>query len=101
MKILQEHIDRETDNKDILTLWAMNLDWYAHLLLTLSRYEEAMKYMEKAYEYCVKINGDNHEQTVVLLNDLGSISFAKKNYEEAAAFLVQAVELGKFLSYNF
>lgn len=99
MKILQEQIDKGTDDIDVLTLWAMNLDWYAHLLLTMSKYTEAMKYMEQAYEYCVKLNGELHEQNVVLLNDLGSISFTKENYDEAMAFLIKAADLGKFCNY--
>lgn len=95
MKILQDHIDKGTEDIDIITLWAMNLDWYAHLLLALSRYTEAMLFMEKAYILCVKLNGEIHEQSVVLLNDLGSISFMKGNFDDAIEYLNKAAEIGE------
>ncbi|XP_008212523.1 tetratricopeptide repeat protein 19 homolog, mitochondrial [Nasonia vitripennis] len=97
MKILQDHIDKGTEDIDIITLWSMNLDWYAHLLLNMARYSEAMNFMQKAYDLCVKLNGELHEQCVVLLNDLGSISFMKGNLDEAIEYLNKAAEIGKQL----
>ncbi|XP_058804758.1 tetratricopeptide repeat protein 19 homolog, mitochondrial [Phymastichus coffea] len=94
LKILQEHIDHETEDLDIIALYAMNVDWYAHFLMTMSRYTEAMRFMEKAYDLCVKLNGEIHEQSVVLLNDLGSICFIKGNLDEAINFLSKAAEIG-------
>lgn len=95
MNILQEYVNRETDDPDILTIWAVNLDWYAHLLLNLSRFTEALRYMEKAYEMCVKLNGEEHEQSIVLLNDLGSINFTKGNLDDAIIYLTKAAKIGK------
>jgi tetratricopeptide repeat protein 19 len=92
---LQKLIDEGTEDNDILTLWSINVDWYAHMLLAVSRYTEAMKYMEKAYVACVKHNGEVHEQTIVLLNDLGSISFMKGNLDDALHYLNKAAEIGK------
>ncbi|KAL7287847.1 hypothetical protein TKK_0017916 [Trichogramma kaykai] len=97
MKILQDYVDKGTEDIEILTLWAMNLDFLAHLLLSMSRYTEAMKYMEKAYVQCVKLNGEEHEQSVVLLNDLGSISFLKGNLDDAIDYLNKAIEIGEKL----
>ena len=99
LKILQEYIDKGTEDVDIITLWAMNLDWLAHLLLSMSRFTEAMKYMEKAYVQFVKLNGEEHEQSVILLNDLGSISFLKENFDDALQYLSKAVEIGNCLTY--
>ena len=38
-----------------------------------------------------------HEQTVVLLNDLGTISFLKGDQEEAIKYLNRAIEIGRHL----
>ena len=94
LKILQNQVDQETDNLDVLTLWAMTLDWYAHMLLDLSRLNEAMKYIKLAYDMCIQLNGEVHEQSVVLLNDLGTIAFLKENFDEAIEYLTKATEIG-------
>lgn len=73
----------------------MNVDWYAHLLLSVARHTEAMRYMRQAYDLCVKLYGETHEQCVVLLNDLGSISFLKGNLDDAISYLTKAAEIGK------
>ena len=65
---------KETDNLDILTLWTMTLDWYAHMLLDLiSRLTEAMQYIQFAYDMCIQLNGEIHKQSLVLLNHLGIV----------------------------
>ncbi|XP_011506239.1 PREDICTED: tetratricopeptide repeat protein 19 homolog, mitochondrial, partial [Ceratosolen solmsi marchali] len=97
LKILQKLIDEEKQDDNVVALWEVNVDWYAHMLLAASRYSEAMKYMEKAYVACVKHNGETHEQSVVLLNDLGLISFMKGNLDDALHYLNKAVEIGEKL----
>ncbi|XP_023248347.1 tetratricopeptide repeat protein 19 homolog, mitochondrial-like [Copidosoma floridanum] len=81
-----------------MNISAMSLDWYAHLLLNMSRYTEAMRHMKSAYELCVRLNGEVHEQSVILLNDLGSISFTKGNLDDAVDYLTKAVVTGEKLA---
>ncbi|KAK9510676.1 hypothetical protein O3M35_005412 [Rhynocoris fuscipes] len=84
-------------NEDAVVLLAMTLDWYARFLLERDRLEEALNYFKKAYDLCISIYGEIHEQTVVLLNDLGTISFLKGNMEDAMDYLNKAVEIGRHL----
>lgn len=94
---LQEKVDKGVENEDVIMLWGMAMDWYARMLLSQLKHGEAFKYFLKAYQVCVKINGQEHEQTVVLLNDLGSISFLKGDNEGAVDYFTQATEIGKKL----
>ncbi|KAJ8680903.1 hypothetical protein QAD02_016690 [Eretmocerus hayati] len=98
LDILQKHIDAATEDLDIIALWGMNLDWYSHMLLAINRYSEAMKLLEKAYDVCVQLNGELHEQSIILLNDLGSVSFLKGNLDDAEVYLRKATEIGDKLS---
>ncbi|XP_015604091.1 tetratricopeptide repeat protein 19 homolog, mitochondrial [Cephus cinctus] len=96
-KSLQKRIDSHKEDEDVILLWAMTLDWYARLLFEQSRHTEALNSFLKAYELCVRINGREHEQTVVLLNDLGTISSLRGDDDEAIDYLSEAVEIGKKL----
>jgi len=75
----------------------MTFDWYARMLHSQSRHTEAFNYFLQAYEICKKVNGEEHEQTVVLLNDLGTISYIRGEYDEAVKYLSTAAEIGKNL----
>ncbi|BES88949.1 Tetratricopeptide repeat protein [Nesidiocoris tenuis] len=97
VKTLEKKVKKDPDDEDLLTLWAMALDWYARFLLDKNRLAEAFNYFMKAYKMCLKVNGEIHEQTVVLLNDLGSVSFLKGDHDGAMEFLTKAVEIGKHL----
>lgn len=94
---LQKKVNASLHDEDAVTLWAMTLDWYARFLLEEHRLDEAFANFEKAYEVCVKLNGEIHEQTVVLLNDLGTISFLKGDHDTALQYLTKAIEIGKHL----
>ncbi|KAF6215392.1 hypothetical protein GE061_010144 [Apolygus lucorum] len=94
---LEKKVEHDPHDEDLLTLWAMSLDWYARFLLDKNRLSEAFSYFKKAYNMCLKVNGEIHEQTVVLLNDLGSVSFLKGDHGAAMDYLTKAVEIGKHL----
>ncbi|XP_014247885.1 tetratricopeptide repeat protein 19 homolog, mitochondrial [Cimex lectularius] len=96
LKNLGEKVDQGTD-EDTLLLWAMTLDWYARFLLDRERFSEALNYFNQAYQMSLKVNGEVHEQTVVLLNDLGTISYLIGDADSAMTFLTKAVEIGKHL----
>lgn len=94
---LREHVDKDSDNEDALQLLGLNLEKYASMLFSQYRYTTALAYFTQALDVCVKLNGEEHEQTVVLLNDLGSVSFMLQKHDQAIDFLTKAVELGKKL----
>ena len=88
-------METNPDDEDTIVLWAMSLDWYARMLLTQSKYDRALKYFEQAYHLCLRVHGAEHEQTVVLLNDLGTISCLLGEYDKAINYLTTAAEIGK------
>lgn len=86
-----------SEDEDVLMLWGMTMDWYARFLHEQNRLDEAFINYKKAYEMCVRLNGDVHEQTVVLLNDLGTISFLRGDNDNAILYMTKAVETGRHL----
>ncbi|XP_043275343.1 tetratricopeptide repeat protein 19 homolog, mitochondrial [Venturia canescens] len=94
LKSLQDQMEKEPENEDVLVLWAMSCDWYAKMLLSQSKFGTALKNIEQAYKVCLKVHGREHEQTVVLLNDLGTISCLAGDDEQAINYLTSAAEIG-------
>lgn len=94
---LKSHIEKDPENEDAILLQGMTFDWYAQMLLSQSRYTEAFNYFLEAYDICKKINGEEHEQTIVLLNDLGTVSYMRGEYDEAVKYLSTATNIGKNL----
>jgi len=58
-------------------------------------FEKACKYFTKAYETCLQTKGEMNEQTVILLQQLGSVCYQKGDLEKAIAYLRKATDLGK------
>ena len=85
----------EQTDEDTLILWAMGMDWYARFLIRLGKFDLAKEYFIKAYEMCIKVNGTDHEQTAVLLNDIGSVCSMMKNYEEALDYMNKAISVAE------
>ncbi|KAG8247299.1 Tetratricopeptide repeat protein 19, mitochondrial [Homalodisca vitripennis] len=99
-KFCMKHLDKQvqgSEDEDVLMLWGMTLDWYARFLHEQNRLEEAFTNYKKAYEMCVRLNGEVHEQTVILLNDLGTISFLRGDNDSAIYYMTKAVETGRHL----
>lgn len=94
MENLKSHVEKDPDNKDAVSLQGMTFDWYARMLFSQSRHTEAFNYFLQAYDICKKVNGEEHEQTVVLLNDLGTISCIRGEYDEAIKYLSAATKIG-------
>jgi tetratricopeptide repeat protein 19 len=94
---LQSNNEKGRCDEDTLLLWAMALDWYARFLVDVNRLPEAFEYFKKAYHLCVKMNGVYHEETVVLLYDLGTICFVRNDLDNAIFYLTQAVSIGNKL----
>lgn len=94
MENLKSHVEKDPENKDAVSLQGMTFDWYAQMLLSQSRHTEAFNYFLQAYDICKKVNGEEHEQTVVLLNDLGTVSCIRGEYDEAIKYLSVATKIG-------
>lgn len=94
---LESNNEKGGCDEDTLLLWAMALDWYARFLVDMNRLPEAFEHFKKAYDLCVQINGMNNEETVVLLNDLGTICFVQNDLDSAISYLSQAVSIGNKL----
>lgn len=81
--------------KETLLLWAMCIDWYARHLLDKGKLIEAQTNFERAYIMSEKINGPSHHQTLVLMNDIGSVATLREDYNTALNFLQAAIDRGK------
>ncbi|XP_011882548.1 PREDICTED: tetratricopeptide repeat protein 19 homolog, mitochondrial [Vollenhovia emeryi] len=97
LESLKSHVEKDPDNEDAALLQGMAFDWYARMLLSQSRHTEAFNYFLQAYDICRKMNGEEHEQTVVLLNDLGTICCIRGEYDEAIKYLSAAARIGENL----
>ena len=94
---LKNKIEGGTDDEDTILLYAMTLDFYANLLIDKNHFTEAFDCFKKAYELNVKVNGEVHEETAVLLNDLGTICTVLDDLDSAISYLVKAVDIGEKL----
>ena len=94
-----EALKKNPDDEETEFFWLMTLDWYAHMLVENSREKEGYKYLLEAYDLSKKINGLEHEQTITILNDLGTINCRQGEYDLSIKFLNQAIEAGKKTRY--
>jgi len=85
----------EEISDDTHALWAMSCDWYAQYLLNNGQYREALQQFEQAFSISVKLFGDTHPQTLVILNSLGTVCSRMGDDIKAVEYLNKAVALGK------
>ncbi|XP_017792178.1 PREDICTED: tetratricopeptide repeat protein 19 homolog, mitochondrial [Habropoda laboriosa] len=97
---LQNHLAKDSENQDVLQLLGLNLEKYASMLFSRAQYTDALKYFIQAYDVSIKVNGEDSEQTVVLLNDLGSANYMLQKYDKAIEYLTKAAELGNINTYT-
>lgn len=81
--------------KDTVLLWAMSVDWYARYLLATGKLKEALGNFQKALEVSEKVNGVTHPQTLVLMNDIGTLHSLMKKYDSAIDTFKKAIERSK------
>lgn len=89
-KLGEQNLDEDT-----LLLWAMSMDWFARFLININKLSEAKKHFIRAHEVCERVNGPTHEQTGVLLNDIGSVLFLEGNHDEAIEYFHKAIEVAR------
>ena len=61
-------------DEDTMVLWGMSRDVYGQYLMSLGYHQKARDQFKQAYDISCEINGENDEQSLVLLNSLGTIS---------------------------
>lgn len=83
------------DYADALALWLMLLNGYAYFLYYVGRPEEAFKYFKEARVVRDQIGGEEDEQLVLLLNNLGTVSKLRGDTEAALGYFQEAEKLGK------
>lgn len=84
--------DLSDDKKDQLALLGWSYDWFAKHLLSINDYNGAAEMLKKALEISSKVLGPNHDQTLILLNDVGTTMAMNNDPEEGKTFLQKAVE---------
>ncbi|XP_040194537.1 tetratricopeptide repeat protein 19, mitochondrial [Rana temporaria] len=76
-------------------LLGLSLDSYARYLVSQSQLSHAQVMLERALLICKEEQGDLHPQTITLLNDLATVMEAQGRYDEAYAFVSQALPLAE------
>ena len=76
-------------------LWLSLLFWYGKFLLSRKRYDEASTYLEGALSASAQVKGVLSSQIMVILYNLSETAMAKKDYDGALIYLLNAVILGK------
>lgn len=94
MQHLQNHLAKDNENENVLQLLGLNLEKYASMLFSQSDYKNALEYFTQAYDISIKINGEENEQTVILLNNLASVCYMLQKYDDTIKYLSKAAELG-------
>lgn len=97
MKHLEELNTKDPNDEDVLGLLSITYDSYARFLLKQGNSKKAYKYLKKSFKTCVKLNGEKFDMNVILLNDIGTLSYVLGNVEKAYKYLNKAVEIGQHL----
>lgn len=71
---MEKKIQSGIRDEDTVVLWGMSRDLFGQYLMSVGKHEKARDQFKQAYEVSLEINGETDEQTLVLLNSLGTIS---------------------------
>ncbi|XP_063811933.1 tetratricopeptide repeat protein 19, mitochondrial isoform X2 [Pseudophryne corroboree] len=94
-KDLPEEVQTAEERKNTRLLLGLCLDSYARYLVANKQLVYAQTMYEKALQICIEEQGELHPQTVTLLSDLASVMEAQGHYDEAYAFVNQALGLAE------
>lgn len=72
-------------------------DWYAQFLLDTGDVANTLKHLKEAYNICVLAKGQENEQSMLLLNDIGITNWRTDNLEAAEECLNKAALIGNNL----
>ncbi|RZC34721.1 tetratricopeptide repeat protein 19 -like, mitochondrial [Asbolus verrucosus] len=95
-KWCMEQIEKQkNDSIDAQMLYGVTQDWYAQFLLDKGEVTESIKHLKEAYNVCEQTKGKITEQSMLLLNDLGTTSFRAGDIENAQGYLKEAISVGR------
>lgn len=81
------------EQKNSLALLGMSYDYYSkHLQRWTDHLDFALGYRKKALEISKVINGPDHEQTLVLENDIADLYLQQEKYDKAKEHLRNAIK---------
>lgn len=90
-----EELDVHTlsdEKRDALALLGWSYDWFAKHLLNVNDYNGAADMLQRALQISSKVLGQLHDQTLILLNDIGTTLAMNNAPEEGRTFIKKAVE---------
>lgn len=80
------------ERRDELALLGWSYDWFAKHLLTMNDFTGAAEMLQRALQISSKVLGPLHDQTLILLNDVGTTLAMNGAPEEGRTFMKKAVE---------
>ena len=79
------------DEINSLALLGMCYDYYGKHLASIGRFDKSLDNYNRALDICIKVNGETHPQTLVLLNDMSATYVLKNDYENALNYEQKAL----------
>lgn len=80
------------EKRDELALLGWSYDWFAKHLLAMNDYGGAADMLQRAVQISSLVLGPLHDQTLILLNDIGTTLAMNNSPEEGQIFIRKAVE---------
>lgn len=80
------------ERRNELALLGWSYDWFAKYLIEINDYRSAAEMFQMAYKISSKVLGPLHDQTLILLNDIGTTLAMNASPEEGRIYLKKAVE---------
>lgn len=82
-------------NDDLLELWGLTKNYYAHLLMDCEEFANAKQYFTESYEIYTKIHGEINEEAIMMLNNLAVVCLQLNETNTAEELLKKAIEFAK------
>ncbi|XP_008193607.2 tetratricopeptide repeat protein 19 homolog, mitochondrial [Tribolium castaneum] len=92
---LEQIETQKNDSVDAQMLYGVIQDWYSQFLLDVGDVKQALIHLREAYNACKRTKGRNSEQSMLLLNDLGTTSFRAGDIDNAQGYLKEAITVGR------
>jgi tetratricopeptide repeat protein 19 len=92
---LEQIENQKNDSVDAQMLYGIIQDWYSQFLLDKGEVGKALVHLKQAYDSCKRTKGRDSEQSMLLLNDLGTTSFRAGDVESAQGYLKEAISVGR------
>merc|ERR1719510_1470211 len=79
-------------DEDTMVLWGMSRDVYAQYLMSIGRNKSAREQFKQAYDISCEVNGETDQQSLVLLNSLGTVSAAMGENKVAQEYFEEVIQ---------